>query len=41
MPLEWAQGTLRSSVGRMTTMEEVDQAVEVVVRAMTKLRATA
>ncbi len=41
VPLEWAQGTLRFSVGRMTTAEEVDRAVEVVARAVSKLRATA
>lgn len=38
VPLEWAMGTLRFSVGRMTTEEEIDQAVGVIVRAVKKLR---
>jgi cysteine desulfurase len=38
VPLEWAKGTLRFSVGRMTTAEEVDQAIEIVTRAVKKLR---
>ncbi len=38
VPLEWAMGALRFSVGRMTTEEEIDQAVGVIVRAVKKLR---
>lgn len=38
VPLEWAKGTLRFSVGRMTTAQEIDRAVEVVVRAVGRLR---
>jgi len=38
VPMEWAKGTLRFSVGRMTTAEEVDRAIEVVVSAARKLR---
>lgn len=38
VPLEWAKGTLRFSVGRMTTAEEIDRAIEIVTSAVTKLR---
>jgi cysteine desulfurase len=38
VPLEWAKGTLRFSVGRMTTAEEIDKAIEFVTRAVKKLR---
>jgi cysteine desulfurase len=38
VPLEWAMGTLRFSVGRMTTEEEIDKAISVVVRAVRELR---
>jgi cysteine desulfurase len=38
IPLEWAKGTLRFSVGRMTTLEEIDTAIDVVVGAVLKLR---
>ena len=38
VPLEWAKGTLRFSVGRMTTAEEIDKAIEIVTRAVKKLR---
>ncbi len=38
VPLEWAKGTLRFSVGRMTTMPEIDKAIEAVVGAVLKLR---
>ncbi len=34
VPLEWAKGTIRFSVGRMTTIEEVDLAIAVVVRTV-------
>jgi cysteine desulfurase len=35
LPLEWAAGTLRFSVGRMTSKEEIVRAVEVVAGAVT------
>lgn len=38
IPLEWAKGTIRLSTGRMTTPEEIDRAVEAIVRAVTYLR---
>jgi cysteine desulfurase len=38
VPREWAKGTLRFSVGRMNTVEEIDRAIEIVVRAVKKLR---
>ena len=38
IPLEWAKGTLRLSVGRMTTKKEVDTAIDVIVGAVLKLR---
>ncbi len=38
VPLQWARGTLRFSVGRMTTAQEIDRAIEIVIRAVTKLR---
>jgi cysteine desulfurase len=38
IPLEWAQGTLRFSVGRMTTKDEIDRAVTVVTEAVKRLR---
>ncbi len=34
VPLEWAKGTIRFSVGRMTTTEQIEQAIEVVVKAV-------
>jgi cysteine desulfurase len=34
IPLEWAKGTLRFSVGRMTTKEEIDQTIRVVAEAL-------
>ena len=34
VPLEWAKGTLRFSVGRMTTEAEIDKAIEVVAEAL-------
>ncbi len=34
VPLEWAIGTVRFSVGRNTTAEEIDHAVEVVAQAV-------
>jgi cysteine desulfurase len=38
VPLDWAKGTLRFSVGRMTRSEEIDKAVQVVADAVRKLR---
>lgn len=40
IPIDWAKGTLRFSVGRMTTVEQIDKAVQVVVRAVKKLQRT-
>jgi cysteine desulfurase len=40
IPLDWAKGTLRFSVGRMTTVEQIDKAVRVVVHAVKKLQRT-
>jgi cysteine desulfurase len=37
VPLEWAKGALRFSVGSMTTGEEIDRAVEVVAHAVRKI----
>ncbi len=36
VPMEWAKGTVRFSVGRMTFAEEIDLAVSTVVQALTK-----
>jgi len=38
VPLAWARGTVRFSTGRMTTEDQVDQAVQVIVEAVRKLR---
>jgi selenium donor protein len=38
VPLEWAMGTIRFSVGRDTTAEEVDRAVEIVAGAARRLQ---
>jgi cysteine desulfurase len=38
VPLDWAKGALRFSVGRMTTAEEIDQAAAVIAAAVRKLR---
>ncbi|MBT5829472.1 MAG: cysteine desulfurase [Candidatus Latescibacteria bacterium] len=38
VPLEWARGTLRLSVGRFTTGEEIDRAGDVIVKAVEKLK---
>lgn len=40
VPEDWAKGTLRFSVGRMTTEAEIDRAVEVVAEAVQKLKGT-
>lgn len=37
LPLEWAMGTLRFSVGRGTTAAEVDQAAEIIIQAAKRL----
>jgi cysteine desulfurase len=36
VPLEWAMGTVRFSVGRQTTIQEIDQAVEIIADAVTR-----
>jgi len=38
VPVEWAKGTLRFSVGKMTTEAEIDKAIRVVADAVDKLR---
>jgi cysteine desulfurase len=38
VPVDWAMGTIRFSVGRETTTEEVDQATEVVTAAVRRLQ---
>ncbi|MBN1504343.1 MAG: selenide, water dikinase SelD [Candidatus Eisenbacteria bacterium] len=38
VPVEWAMGTIRFSVGAYTTEEEIDRAVDVVTRAVRRLR---
>ena len=38
VPLDWAKGTLRFSVGRMTTAEEIDKAVEIITEAVLRLK---
>ncbi|MBN1146358.1 MAG: selenide, water dikinase SelD [Anaerolineales bacterium] len=38
VPTEWAMGTVRFSVGRGTTREEVDQAAEIVAAAVRRLQ---
>ncbi len=38
VPVEWAGGTVRFSVGRMTTVAEIERAVEVVAAAVGRLR---
>jgi cysteine desulfurase len=37
VPLEWAKGTVRFSTGRMTSSDDIDRAVEVVVNAVQNL----
>ena len=39
LPLEWAKGTIRFSVGRMTTETEIDKTIRVVADAVSKLKA--
>jgi len=38
VPLEWAKGTVRFSTGRMTTADEIDQTVDIVVAAIQRLK---
>ena len=38
VPVDWAKGTLRFSVGRMTTEAEIDRAAAVVIAAVRKLQ---
>ncbi|HWP47701.1 MAG TPA: cysteine desulfurase family protein [Candidatus Limnocylindrales bacterium] len=38
VPLEYALGTIRFSTGKMTTEEEIDQAIEIVVKAVQQIR---
>jgi cysteine desulfurase len=38
LPEPWARGTLRFSTGRMTTADEIDRALEVIVAAVKRLR---
>ena len=39
VPAEWAKGTVRFSIGRLTTVEEIDRAAGVLVAAVRRLRA--
>ncbi len=39
VPLEWAKGTIRFSVGRMTTETQIDKTIRVVADAVNKLNA--
>jgi len=41
IPLDWTKGTLRLSVGRMTTIEQIDKAVQFIVHAVKNLQRTA
>lgn len=36
IPVEWVKGTLRFSVGKMTTAAEIDKAVRAVAGAVVK-----
>jgi len=38
VPVEWAMGTIRFSVGHSTTVEEINQATDVIVKAVRKLQ---
>jgi cysteine desulfurase len=38
VPVEWAMGTVRFSVGRGTTGGDVDRAVEIVAEAVRRLQ---
>jgi len=37
-PLEWAKGTIRFSVGRMTSENQIDKTIRVVSDAVNKLK---
>lgn len=41
VPMEWAKGTLRLTTGRMTTEDEIQQAIQVIADAVARLRAEA
>ncbi|MEE4112559.1 MAG: aminotransferase class V-fold PLP-dependent enzyme [Desulfobacteraceae bacterium] len=38
VPVKWAKGTVRFSTGRMTTGQQIDRAVHIVVEAVRRLR---
>lgn len=38
VPIDWAQGTLRFSLGRMTTAAEIDRVIDAVIAAAARLR---
>lgn len=38
IPVQWAKGTIRFSTGRMTTINEIEQAINAVVQAVKRLR---
>ncbi len=38
LPLEWARGTIRFSLGRMTTEDEIDRTIQVVAETVGRLR---
>jgi len=38
IPEKWAKGTLRFTTGRMTTADEIDRALEVIISSVKKLR---
>jgi cysteine desulfurase len=38
VPIEWAKGALRFSVGRMTTEKDIDKAAAAIIRAVASLR---
>jgi cysteine desulfurase len=37
VPEKWAKGTVRFSIGRMTTIEEIHKAGEVVIQAVKQM----
>jgi cysteine desulfurase len=37
VPVEWAKGTVRFSTGRMTTSDQIDRTIAVVVEAVKRL----
>ena len=39
VPLEWAKGTIRFSTGRMTTVQDIDRSIEVVLDALKRYAA--